>query len=775
MRIKGANVMKKFLLVLFAVLTIMCFSACNNAPVIEKYYLDTSGNLIAEFEDGSTKDLGSLGDTIANGVEDIEINSDGYYVINDIVTDIQAKLPESYAIDKNGNLIVTYTDTTTENLGKFGSDAINTINTISISVDEFYVLNGIKTDIVAVEVYDVTFDTGFSTKVSKQTIKDGYKVELPEIERKGYTLNGWYCNGEEWCFNSDVVKNDMVLTADWTANEYRVSFVTGIDSIESPITITYDSQYTLPVLEQIGYTFNGWLYNGNLVTDNKWSIDTDCTLTAKWMVNKYTVTLNANGGSVSPASKKIEYGKPFTLPVATNSYGAFIGWFYNGIQITDSNGNSLFDWNYTTDIEVTTSWTIEISTVEDLQQLYTYPNGHFELKNNLDISLIEWTPVGTETKPFTGQIDGGNFIINGLKITQLQENQKYYGFIGYASSGKIFDLTFANVNINLPTISNTIYVGIVIAKNENAMLENIIVSGNISIANHSSSYESYVGGLIGYSGTDDVKSCINSANITTKSVAGGIIGYKKATAEINHFVGNKNNGNITADIAGGLIGDGILCFAFECENNGTIIGTNYAGGIIGRSDNVSIVDKCLNKGNITTISDTNYLYEGAGGIVGAITIVDTEYFGVESSIKNSYNVGAIIGHYNAGGIIGAVANNNFTVENSYNSGNVDGNWYVGGIAGLNIGITIRQCFNTGRITSDNLSAIFSFTLPSYMCTIIDCYYNCNTSSVGQIQGTKTTENYSATFYIEQLFWDNTVWDFHTDKLPTLKIEGLFND
>lgn len=749
--------------------------ACDNQPAVSEYYLDSNGNLVAEFEDGSTKDLGTLGDTIANGVVEVEINSDGFYVINDIVTEIQAKLPESYAIDANGNLIVTYTDTTTENLGKFGNDAINTIDTISISDDGFYVLNGIKTDIVAVEVYDVTFNTGFSTKVSKQTVKDGYKVERPEIERTGYTLNGWYCNGEEWRFNSDVVKNDMVLTADWTANEYTVSFDTRIDSTEIPITIIYDSEYELPELEQVGCTFDGWLYKGTLVTASKWNIAESCTLTAKWTVNKYTVSLNVNGGNVSPASKKVEYGKPFTLPVATNSYGAFIGWFYNGEQITDSDGNSLSNWTYTTDIEVTTSWTIEISTVEDLQQLYIYPNGHFELKNNLDISLIEWTPVGTETRPFTGQIDGGNFIINGLKITQLQENQKYYGFIGYASSGKIFDLTFTNVNINLPAISNTIYVGSVIAKNENAMLENIVVSGSILIANHSSSYESYVGGLIGYSGTDDVKSCINSANITAKSVAGGLIGYKKATAEINHFIKNKNNGNINADIAGGLIGDGVLCFASECENNGIITGKNYAGGIVGRSDNVSIVDKCLNKGNITTTSDTNYLYEGAGGIVGAITIIDTDYFGIESSIKNSYNTGTIVGHYNAGGIIGAIANNNFTVENSYNSGNVDGNWYVGGIAGLNIGITIRQCFNTGRITSDNLSAIFSFALPSYTCDVMDCYYNCSTSGVNQIQGTKTTENYSATFYTEQLFWDSAIWDFHTDKLPTLKFESIFNN
>lgn len=767
--------MKKFLLLLFSMFATLCFFSCDDASKIEKYYLDPNGILVVQYDDGETESLGRLTDTIANGVEDIEINADGYYVINNIVTVIKAKCPQSYSIDTDGNLIVRYTDTTTENLGKFGSDSINTIDKISISDDGFYVLNGIKTDIVAVEVFDVTFETGYNEKVSKQTIKDGYKVERPEIERAGYTLNGWYCNGEEWRFNSDVVKNDMTLTANWTANEYNVAFITGTDTTESSITVTYDSEYTLPELEQAGYTFDGWLYNGKLVTANKWSIAEDCTLTAKWTVNKYTVTLNANGGSVSPASKKIEYGKPFTLPVATNSYGAFIGWFYNGIQITDSNGNSLFNWTYTTDIEVTTSWTIEISSIEDLQQLYTYPNGHFELKNNLDISLIEWTPIGTEIKPFSGQIDGGNFIINGLKITQLRENQQYYGFIGCASSGKIFNLSFTNVNINLPAISNTIYVGGIIAKNENAVLENIIVSGNISIANHSSSYESYAGGLIGYSASDDIKNCVNLTNVTAKNVAGGLIGYKKATAEINHFIKNKNSGNISADIAGGLIGDGVLCFAFECENNGMITGKNYAGGIIGRSDNASIIDKCLNKGNITTTSDTNYLYEGAGGIVGAITIVDTDYFGIESNIKNSYNTGTIAGHYNAGGIIGAVANNNFTVENSYNSGNVDGNWYVGGIAGLNIGITIRQCFNTGKITSDNISAIFSFALPSYTCAVMDCYYNCSTSGVNQIQGTKTTENYSATFYTEQLFWDNTVWDFHTDKLPTLKMESIFNN
>ena len=217
--------MKKILIGLCALFSVFALASCDKEPTIQNYYMGENGSLVAQYDDGTTKDLGSLGDTIANGID-----------------------------------------------------------TISISDDGFYVLNGIKTDIAAVEIFDVTFETGYAEKVSKQIVKDGYKVERPELERTGYTLNGWYCNGEEWRFNSDVVKNDMVLTANWTANEYEVSFITGIDSNESPLTMTYDSVYELPELEQVGYTFDGWLYNGKLVTGNKWNIADDCTLTAKWTV-----------------------------------------------------------------------------------------------------------------------------------------------------------------------------------------------------------------------------------------------------------------------------------------------------------------------------------------------------------------------------------------------------------------------------------------------------------------------------------------------------------
>ena len=141
--------MKKLLLLLISIIMIFTLASCSD-PEIVGYHIDENGKLIATYEDNTTADLGMLTDTIANGANTITVNAEGYYVINGVVSKIKANLPESYTIDTNGNLIVTYTDTTTENLGKFGNDAINTIDTVAVSDDGFYILNGIATTIKAI-------------------------------------------------------------------------------------------------------------------------------------------------------------------------------------------------------------------------------------------------------------------------------------------------------------------------------------------------------------------------------------------------------------------------------------------------------------------------------------------------------------------------------------------------------------------------------------------------------------------------------------------------
>lgn len=325
--------MKKMLLLLVSIVMIFTLASCGD-PEIVGYHIDENGKLIATYEDDTTVDLGTLTDTIANGANTITVNNDGYYIINGVVSKIEAKLPESYSIDSDGNLIVTYTDTTTENLGKFGNDAINTIDTIAISDDGFYVLNGIKTSIIAVDVFEVKFVTGYDATVKTQIIKDGDKVERPQLARAGYTLKGWYCNGEEWRFNSDVVLNEMTLVAEWIPNTYFITFDSDGGNDIAAMTIATGDALNLPTPQRDLYTFDGWYFNGNKVnTSTTFNYATDLNLVAKWNRTQYAISFDTVGGNSISSINVDSFSQITELPTPVKNEFEFLGWYVNDNKI----------------------------------------------------------------------------------------------------------------------------------------------------------------------------------------------------------------------------------------------------------------------------------------------------------------------------------------------------------------------------------------------------------------------------------------------------------
>ena len=82
--------------------------------------------------------------------------------------------------------------------------------------------------------------------------------------------------------------------------------------------------------------------------------------------------------------------------------------------------------------------------------------------NDIDLESNEWTPIGTDTAPFTGTLDGKDFTINNLKIST---SQVYVGLIGY-NEGTIKNLKLDNVDINVTGgLSSNIYGGAFIGYN----------------------------------------------------------------------------------------------------------------------------------------------------------------------------------------------------------------------------------------------------------------------------------------------------------------------
>ena len=69
------------------------------------------------------------------------------------------------------------------------------------------------------------------------------------------------------------------------------------------------------------------------------------------------------------------------------------------------------------------------------------------LDNDIDLSDIEWTPIGTESRPYTGNFDGGGHTITGLKIDK--SGTDYVGLIGcLGSGGKVQNVTLTNISVS---------------------------------------------------------------------------------------------------------------------------------------------------------------------------------------------------------------------------------------------------------------------------------------------------------------------------------------
>ena len=185
-----------------------------------------------------------------------------------------------------------------------------------------------------------------------------YGAAMPVIEvptRTGYNFGGYYTGkdgtGTQYYTASGTSARKWdktvatTLYAKWTANSYTVTFnANGGTTSTSSRTVTYDAVYgALPTPTRTGYSFGGWFTSasgGAEVTEStKVSITAAQTLYAHWSANTYTVTFDANGGSVSPTSRSVTFGGKYSLPTPTRTGYAFTGWHTStdsGAQLVDS-------------------------------------------------------------------------------------------------------------------------------------------------------------------------------------------------------------------------------------------------------------------------------------------------------------------------------------------------------------------------------------------------------------------------------------------------------
>lgn len=189
--------------------------------------------------------------------------------------------------------------------------------------------------------YKVSFNSnGGSACEDMQMPSEGTYITLPKSTRTGHKFAGWYSD-ESFAASTKVgdaggsytPTKDCTLHAKWTANEYTITYDTngGVAVYPSSLTVIYGECYPeLPTPRKSGYTFAGWYYGTTKITTSTVvSVAQDHMLVAKWTANKYTVTLDTNGGTaVSPSSYTVTYGNTYpALPTPTRAGYDFIGWY----------------------------------------------------------------------------------------------------------------------------------------------------------------------------------------------------------------------------------------------------------------------------------------------------------------------------------------------------------------------------------------------------------------------------------------------------------------
>ena len=115
-----------------------------------------------------------------------------------------------------------------------------------------------------------------------------------------------------------------------------------------------------------GHTFAFWYLGDDEENATAYDFDTpvtgDITLTAKWNINKYTVTFNSYGGTPVPPAQEVEYGLTATKPDDPTLKGHTFAFWYLGDDEENATAYD-FDTPVTGDITLYANWKKNIYTV----------------------------------------------------------------------------------------------------------------------------------------------------------------------------------------------------------------------------------------------------------------------------------------------------------------------------------------------------------------------------------------------------------------------------
>jgi len=240
-----------------------------------------------------------------------------------------------------------------------------------------------------------------------------------------------------------------------------------------------------------------------------------------------------------------------------------------------------------------------INTAEQMNEIGANPgdwNKHFELTADIDMNDISGTDYSI-IETFSGTFDGNDCTISNFSLTSTRE--EHIGLFGTVV-GNIKDLGLVRPNVftqgrNVGSLIGYLNQGSI----TNCYAKGAVVSGGLYVgglvglntgnvtnccSTGSVSGDAYVGGLVGRIGDGKVIECYSRACVSGNSNIGGLVGKtNKETSEIkNCYSTGSVEGGINSVNVGGLVGQVEQGNTYKCYSAGSVSGSQYVGGLVGR-------------------------------------------------------------------------------------------------------------------------------------------------------------------------------------------------
>ena len=150
--------------------------------------------------------------------------------------------------------------------------------------------------------------------------------------------------------------------------------------------------------------------------------------------------------------------------------------------------------------------------------------------------LNRWTPIGNNSQPFTGTLDGDGHSVSGIYINSEAD---YQGLVGYLGSGGALQ----NLGVKASYIKGRNRVGGLCGRNEMGTVTNCYNTGSVT-----GSY--YVGGVCGNS-WGNVTNCYNTGSVAGNRYVGGVCGANYTTVTNCYYQKDMAAGGINGSDAAG--------------------------------------------------------------------------------------------------------------------------------------------------------------------------------------------------------------------------------